>query len=516
MNFNFKCFFQLKTLVVLFGAAALISACTTPQQRPNILFIMSDDHTSQAWGIYGGILSDYVKNDGIQRLANEGVTLDNMFCTNSICVPSRAAILTGMMSHKNGVYTLGDALSPDTLNIAKILSKAGYATGIIGKWHLKKEPTGFDYYKVLPGQGRYFNPKFKTAATWENGWKGGIEQEGFTADIIGTESVEWIQQQDPNQPFFLMTHFKATHEPFHYPERHAQLLEDVELPEPESLLEPYPTETGRTFQGQLLDNLTKRWLRAQAEPDTFWTTYPGLPFETEGLDSIQIRKKSYQKFVKDFIRCGAAIDDNIEKILVALEKSGQLDNTIIIYTSDQGYFLGEHGFFDKRMMLEESSRMPFVIRYPKDLPQGERNKNLMMNIDIPALLLDYAQVQTPETMQGKSFRKQLQTNDAPGRKYTYYRYWEHSTNRPAHYGVRSNRYKLIYYYGEGLGMKSAQKETTPPSWEFYDLEKDPKEYTNAINDPNYKTDILELHQALKAEKAYYEDELVAVPAIEFK
>ena len=190
MNFNFKRFFQLKTLVVLFGAAALISACTTPQQRPNILFIMSDDHTSQAWGIYGGILSDYVKNDGIQRLANEGVTLDNMFCTNSICVPSRAAILTGMMSHKNGVYTLGDALSPDTLNIAKILSKAGYATGIIGKWHLKKEPTGFDYYKVLPGQGRYFNPKFKTAATWENGWKGGIEQEGFTADIIGTESVE--------------------------------------------------------------------------------------------------------------------------------------------------------------------------------------------------------------------------------------------------------------------------------------------------------------------------------------
>ena len=164
-------------------------------------------------------------------------------------------------------------------------------------------------------------------------------------------------------------------------------MEDVELPEPESLLEPYPTETGRTFQGQLLDNLTKRWLRAQAEPDTFWTTYPGLPFETEGLDSIQIRKKSYQKFVKDFIRCGAAIDDNIEKILVALEKSGQLENTIIIYTSDQGYFLGEHGFFDKRMMLEESSRMPFVIRYPKDLPQGERNKNLMMNIDIPALLL---------------------------------------------------------------------------------------------------------------------------------
>ncbi len=498
---------------VILGLFFFISCSNNEVKRPNILFIMADDHTSQAWGIYGGILSPYVKNSGIKRLASEGVTLDNMFCTNAICVPSRAAILTGKMSHKNGVYTLGDALSPDTLNIAKLLSASGYSTAIIGKWHLKEEPTGFDYYKVLPGQGRYFNPVFKTAENWEYGGKGGVEQEGFSTDIIGDESIEWINNQDPDTPFFLMTHFKATHEPFHYPKRHENLLEDVELPEPVSLYEPYPTEEGRTFKGQLINNLTKRWLQYQADPEKFWTDYPGMPFDISGLDSLGIRKKSYQKFVKDFIRCGAAIDDNIEKILSALEQSGKLDNTLIIYTSDQGYFLGEHGFFDKRMMFEESSRMPFVVRYPKDLPQGTRNQNLLMNIDISALLLDYANVSVPSDVQGTSFRNLLQKENALGRKYVYYRYWEHSQDRPAHFGIRSDRYKLIYYYGQPLGMKSAQQESTPPSWEFYDLKLDPKELKNQFKNPEYKAIIEEMHHDLIQQKEFYDDTLVDVPEI---
>lgn len=505
-----------KIFFILFGIFYVLSSCTTDsQERPNILFIMSDDHTSQAWGIYGGILEPYVKNTGIKRLASEGVTLENMFCTNSICVPSRAALLTGVMSHKNGVYTLGDALAPDSLNIAKVLSSSGYATAIIGKWHLKAEPTGFDYYKVLPGQGRYFDPVFKTAENWEYGWKGGKEQKGFSSDIIGTESLDWIDAQDPEAPFFLMTHFKATHEPFHYPERHAELLEEVVLPEPESLLEPYPTPDGRTFKGQLLDNLTKRWLRYQADPEKFWTDYPGMPFDVTGLDSIAIRKKSYQKFVKDFIRCGAAIDDNIEKIIAGLEERGLLDNTLIIYTSDQGYFLGEHGFFDKRMMLEQSSRMPFVIRYPRDLPQGTRNESLLMNIDIPALLLDYAQVKRPEQMQGESFRSLLKDDKLEGRPYTYYRYWEHSPDRPAHFGIRSSRYKLIYYYGKPLGMKSANVQATPPSWEFYDLETDPNELKNVFNEPSYQDLIVKMHASLINEKAFYEDHQTPVPDLEF-
>jgi len=506
-----------KIFLVILGMFYVLSSCNSDlnEQRPNILFIMSDDHTSQAWGIYGGLLAPYVKNTGIQRLASDGVTLENMFCTNSICVPSRAAILTGVMSHKNGVYTLGDALAPDTLNVAKLMTASGYATALIGKWHLKEEPTGFDYYKVLPGQGRYFNPIFKTAENWEYGWKGGKEQKGFSSDIIGTESLEWIDEQDPDKPFFLMTHFKATHEPFHYPKRHENLLKDVTLPEPESLLEPYPRKEGRTFKGQLLDNLTKRWLKYQSDPEKFWTDYPGMPFDVTGLDSIEIRKKSYQKFVKDFIRCGAAIDDNIEKIITGLEKRGLLENTIIIYTSDQGYFLGEHGFFDKRMMLEESSRMPFVIRYPKDLPKGTRNNSLLMNIDIPALILDYAEVQKPEQMQGVSFRSLLKNDQQQGRKYTYYRYWEHSPDRPAHFGVRSSRYKLIHYYGKPLGMKSANAQTTPASWEFYDLETDPYEQKNVFNDPSYKDLIEEMHLVLKSEKAFYQDHQTEVPELVF-
>lgn len=506
-----------KILLVILGMFYVLSSCNSDlnEQRPNILFIMSDDHTSQAWGIYGGLLAPYVKNTGIQRLASDGVTLENMFCTNSICVPSRAAILTGVMSHKNGVYTLGDALAPDTLNVAKLMTASGYATALIGKWHLKEEPTGFNYYKVLPGQGRYFNPIFKTAENWEYGWKGGKEQKGFSSDIIGTESLEWIDEQDPDKPFFLMTHFKATHEPFHYPKRHENLLKDVTLPEPESLLEPYPKKEGRTFKGQLLDNLTKRWLKYQSDPEKFWTDYPGMPFDVTGLDSIEIRKKSYQKFVKDFIRCGAAIDDNIEKIIAGLEKRGLLENTIIIYTSDQGYFLGEHGFFDKRMMLEESSRMPFVIRYPKDLPKGTRNNSLLMNIDIPALILDYAEVQKPEQMQGVSFRSLLKNDQQQGRKYTYYRYWEHSPDRPAHFGVRSSRYKLIHYYGKPLGMKSANAQTTPASWEFYDLETDPYEQKNVFNDPSYKGLIEEMHLVLKSEKAFYQDHQTEVPELVF-
>jgi len=506
-----------KIFLVILGMFYVLSSCNSDlnEQRPNILFIMSDDHTSQAWGIYGGLLAPYVKNTGIQRLASDGVTLENMFCTNSICVPSRAAILTGVMSHKNGVYTLGDALAPDTLNVAKLMTASGYATALIGKWHLKEEPTGFDYYKVLPGQGRYFNPIFKTAENWEYGWKGGKEQKGFSSDIIGTESLEWIDEQDPDKPFFLMTHFKATHEPFHYPKRHENLLKDVTLPEPESLLEPYPRKEGRTFKGQLLDNLTKRWLKYQSDPEKFWTDYPGMPFDVTGLDSIEIRKKSYQKFVKDFIRCGAAIDDNIEKIITGLEKRGLLENTIIIYTSDQGYFLGEHGFFDKRMMLEESSRMPFVIRYPKDLPKGTRNNSLLMNIDIPVLILDFAEVQKPEQMQGVSFRSLLKNDQQQGRKYTYYRYWEHSPDRPAHFGVRSSRYKLIHYYGKPLGMKSANAQTTPASWEFYDLETDPYEQKNVFNDPSYKDLIEEMHLVLKSEKAFYQDHQTEVPELVF-
>ena len=478
-------------------------------ERPNILFIMSDDHTSQAWGIYGGILQDYVKNDGIKRLEKAGVVLDNLYCTNAICVPSRASILTGQYSHINGVYNLPDALNPDSLNVAKILKNNGYQTSIVGKWHLKKEPSGFDYYKVLPGQGLYNDPYFKTKDNWEDGYKGGIQETGFSADIIGDSSIEWLKKIDGKKPFFLMTHFKATHEPFDYPERNKDLNKDVVFPEPNSLYEFDPKDSGRKHIGQIVENLTERWVN---DTKNNLGRYPGLPFSIDGLNKKEIRSKTYQKFIGDFIKSGAAIDDNIVKILDYLEKEKLIENTIIIYTSDQGYFLGEHGYMDKRWFYEESAKMPFVISYPKKLPKGRRVNDLILNIDIPSLFLDFARIDQPKSFQGLSFKENLITN-TNSREYIYYRYWQHDVKRPAHLGIRSKNYKLIYNYGEGLGKSGTSNEKTIPNWEFYDLINDPGENQNNFENPVYKQIIEKLYEQLIIEKKKAKDYELEIPKI---
>jgi len=496
---------KVSLLIILF----LMGCNNKIIERPNILFIMSDDHTSQAWGIYGGILQDYVKNDGIKRLEKAGVVLDNLFCTNAICVPSRASILTGQYSHINGVYNLPDALNPDSLNVAKILKNNGYQTSIVGKWHLKKEPSGFDYYKVLPGQGLYNNPYFKTKDNWEDGYKGGIQETGFSADIIGDSSIEWLKKIDGKKPFFLMTHFKATHEPFDYPERNKDLNKDVVFPEPNSLYEFDPKDSGRKHIGQIVENLTERWVN---DTKNNLGRYPGLPFSIDGLNKKEIRSKTYQKFIGDFIKSGAAIDDNIVKILDYLEKEKLIENTIIIYTSDQGYFLGEHGYMDKRWFYEESAKMPFVISYPKKLPKGRRVNDLILNIDIPSLFLDFARIDQPKSFQGLSFKENLITN-TNSREYIYYRYWQHDVKRPAHLGIRSKNYKLIYNYGEGLGKSGTSNEKTIPNWEFYDLINDPGENQNNFENPVYKQIIEKLYEQLIIEKKKAKDYELEIPKI---
>ncbi|MEL6945229.1 MAG: sulfatase/phosphatase domain-containing protein, partial [Bacteroidota bacterium] len=422
-----------------------------------------------------------------------GIILDNVFCTNSICVPSRASILTGKYSHQNGIYTLSEALSPDSMNIAKVLQNHAYETAIIGKWHLKEQPAGFDYFNVLPGQGRYQNPILKDKESWEDG---GIVHEGFSADVIGDLSVEWLKDRNPSKPFFLMTHFKATHEPFDCAERHQDLYTDVELPMPESLQD---AENTRTFAGQELEILGNRWLvGSQKLKEGGTSTYPDLPFSLqEGLDSIAIREKIYQKFVKDFIRSGAAIDDNIGKLLDYLEAAGLEESTVVIYTSDQGYFLGEHGFFDKRMMYEEALRMPFIIRYPKEITANSRNKDIILNIDFPSLFADYAGISTPDFLEGRSFRNNLKGKTPKDwRTSMYYRYWLHQSNRPAHFGIRNERYKLIFFYGQPLGMPDAHRETTAPSWEFFDLQNDPQERRNIYYNTDYHETINEMKKDL--------------------
>jgi len=498
-------------LVSLFSLP-LCAQQTAHTSHPNILYIMADDHTAQSWGIYGGILAPYAKNDNIKKLAAEGAVLNNVFCTNSICTPSRATILTGEYSNKNGVYTLNDALSPGKNNIAKDLQHAGYQTAMFGKWHLKKEPSGFDTFQVLPGQGVYHDPTYLNRNNWNDEEKGGDKKEGFVDDITTGMSIEWLKARDTSKPFFLMCHFKATHEPFDFAERNKGLFEGVEFPYPENFWDSGASTTGRSFSGQPLEEMGKRWVKASTGP--WWTDYPGLPFTTEGLSKEEARKKIYQKLIRDYLRCAAGNDDNIGRLLDYLKSTGLDENTVVIYTADQGYFLGEHDFMDKRMMYEESLRMPFVIRYPKEIKPGTSINDMVLNIDFAALFADYAGIKKPAYIQGESFRKILEGQKEAGwRHEMYYRYWQHAPIRPAHFGIRNERYKLIFFYGLPLNMTGTVKENTPPAWEFYDLQKDPHEDHNAINDKQYASIIKQMKKELEKLKKEAGDTDDAYPEI---
>lgn len=484
------------------GAAALVSASAVAQSvsqadgkldrssdgRPNILFILSDDHTSQAWGIYGGVLAEYARNENIRRLASDGVVLDNCFCTNSISTPSRASILTGRYSHGNGVYTLDDSLSTSIPTIAGTLHDNGYRTALVGKWHLKSQPQGFDYYSVFHDQGEYRDPTFKNSS---DPWPGeqrnyGERVRGFSTDIVTEKAISWMKSQDKDKPFLMCCHFKATHEPYDFPERMRHLYDGVVFPEPENLYDWGPETTGRTFIGQKLETIARNWMRASQDPDSWWCRYPELPFSTVGMHRAAARSAAYQKLIRDFLRCGATVDDNIGKLLDTLDEMGIADNTIVVYVADQGYFLGEHGFYDKRMFYEEAARMPFVIRYPREIPAGRRLDDLILNVDFAATLADYAGVEAPEGSQGRSFRENLRGETPKDwRKSIYYRYWTQHDIRPAHIGVRTDRYKLIFIYGDRLGMTGSSDYVSERSWEFYDLLEDSKENHNAYGDKRY-------------------------------
>ncbi len=497
---NANVFLGLGVVTALVSPTSLSAGeAKTGKDRPNILFILSDDHTSQAWGVYGGVLADYVKNENIRRLAQEGCVLENCFCTNSISVPSRASILTGAYSHRNEVYTLSDALYPEQDNIAKQMQEGGYQTALFGKWHLKKKPTGFDTFRVFHDQGEYFDPIMKCPDNWidDDVRQAGDTVKGFSADIVTDLTMDWIKNRDFNKPFVAFCHYKATHEPWDFPERLKHLYDDIEFPEPENLMEFGPLQSGRTFPGQQLENLGMRWETASKDPAAWWCHYPELPFSMQGLDRIAARKKIYQKLIRDYLRCGAAIDENIGRLLSFLDEEKLSDNTIVIYVSDQGYFLGEHGFFDKRMMYEESLRMPFVIRYPREIPAGKRNSDMILNIDFAATLADYAEVRTPEKSQGKSFRLNLQGKTSPDwREAIYYRYWTQHLIRPAHFGIRDHRYKLMFLYGDKLHTKGSEDKQSSPAWEFYDLKTDPHEDRNQYNNPIYAEEISRLKKDL--------------------
>ncbi|MDD2798028.1 MAG: sulfatase [Bacteroidales bacterium] len=470
------------------------------QKAPNILYIMSDDHSSEAISCYGGKLKDILPTPNIDRIGNEGIRFENAFCTNSISTPSRAVILTGKYSHKNGVYTLKDRLDPHQNNIAKIVQANGYQTAIIGKWHLGSEPQGFDYYSIFPAQGVYQNPDF-----YQMGDKVGTKFEfakklvinGYCDDIIASQSIDWMKGLGKNKPFMLMCQFKAPHRPWQFDERFKDLLKDVKIPEPSNMLDTYKGKGDYVTHLRMgLENL---------KPSDLKTPIP------EGLTRDEQRKWAYQIYMKEYLRCVAGVDENVGRLLDYLDQSGLSENTIVIYTSDQGFYLGEHGWFDKRFMFEESLHSPLLIRYPKEIkPHTVNKKNMVLNLDFAPTLLDLAGIKPDPKMQGKSFRSLFSGKEVKNwRNAIYYRYWMHNDEEhhvPGHYGIRTQRYKLIFFYNKPLRMSGSGDEYASTSWELYDLHKDPLEMNNLYKNPRYKTIIKNLKSELINLKKEYDDE----------
>jgi len=455
--------------------------------KPNVLFIMSDDHTFQAVGAYGSRLAKVDPTPVIDSLAANGMRFDRVFCNNSICAPSRASIITGQYSQKNGVTDLGGAVGPESQYLAIEMKKAGYSTAMIGKWHLKKEPAAFDYYCVLPGQGSYFNPVFRIRG--EKPWPKSTVRKAdqHSSDAITDIGLEWLKNgRDKSKPFFLMHHFKAPHDMFNNAKRYDTYLEEVEIPEPENLHQPPDGSEGSRGLGSGVG-------RAHAP----WKLASKLGIDNT-LDDRAYAKAGYQKYLKRYLRCVKGVDDNVKRLVDYLKETGELDNTAIIYTGDQGFFLGEHDLMDKRWMYEEAMRMPFIVHWPNAVKKGTVNDWLINNTDFAPTILDIAGVETPGYMQGRSFASALAGESKPSdwRRVTYYRYWMHMAHRlavPAHFGIRSDRHKLIFFYGSAPNGGNR----TPAAWEFYDLEKDPFEMKNEYANPEYKRIISGMKAQLK-------------------
>jgi arylsulfatase A-like enzyme len=460
-----------------------------PEKRPNFLFIMTDDHAAHAMSCYGSRINETPHMD---RIAEGGMRFDNCFCTNSICTPSRASILTGTHNHVNGVYTLRDQWDNTQPAYQKLLQQAGYQTAIFGKWHLGEGsehcPTGFDDWSVLPGQGLYHDPEMI-----DKGPDGGTKRvyKGYATDIITDRCLEWLGRRDPERPFCLMCHHKAPHRPWEPDEKHAKMYEDIDIPVPE------------TFDDDYAGRIAAEAATMRIERDLNETDLKGpVP---EGLSPAEQKHWKYQRYIKDYLRCVASVDENIGRMLDWLDENGLAEDTVVVYTSDQGFYLGDHGWYDKRFIYEESLRMPYLMRYPREIAAGSTCEQIVTNVDFAKTFLDLAGVEPDPWMQGRSFRP-LTRGETPGDwpQAMYYRYWMHrdvSHNVYAHYGLRTHRYKLVYFYSDPMDMIQPLGEACEPSWELFDLEADPNELRNVYDDPAYADTVRDLKAQLRAIQA---------------
>jgi arylsulfatase A-like enzyme len=484
--------------MTLLLAVAFLAAAAAP--RPNVVFIMADDHAAHAISAYGSRVNE---TPNLDRLAREGMLFRNAFVTNSICTPSRAAILTGTYSHKNGVpvFNRFDGSQP---TVAKLLHAAGYHSGMIGKWHLGSDPTGFDRWEILPGQGVYHDPVLYTA-TGERTYSG-----RYVTDVITDLGIDFIRERPKDRPFFLMLHHKAPHREWTPDEKHRRMFESRTIPEAKTLWDDYATRTDalRENRQRVADDLTRRDLKLEPPPglvgqdrDAWLAVKPTevtliVDGKASNLAGEALARWKYQRYMQDYLACVQSIDDNVGRLLDFLKESGLERDTIVVYTSDQGFFLGDHGLYDKRFMYEESLRMPLLVRWPAAVRAGSRAEALALNVDFAPTFLEAAGVAVPASMQGRSLLPLLRgETPADWRSAIYYRYYHdpgHHNTR-AHYGVRTATHKLIFYW-------------TKNQWELFDLRSDPAELRNLYGQPGQEAITAELRATLARLRAELQDD----------
>ncbi|WP_281616346.1 sulfatase [Flammeovirga sp. SubArs3] len=517
---------QLKKVISSVLLGSVLFSCGNPKkgmedvQPPNIIYIMSDDHAYQAISAYDSTL---IHTPNIDRIANEGMRFDQAYVTNSICSPSRAVTLTGKMSHLNSVKDNLDIFDTTQVTLPMYLKKAGYETAIIGKWHLKSTPQGFDHWEVLPDQGDYYQPDFRTP-------KGMIQEEGYVTDIITDKAIDYLEEKKgKDEPFMLMVHHKAPHREWMAAMEHLDAFHGEKIKEPTTLFDTYEGRGTAAKEAEMRisdhmgltnDNKISPDVRDKTNHSPFmgwydWAYNKNIDRMTDeekekweevygpinkNFQKINPKGKNltrwkYQRYMQDYLGTLLSVDDNIGRLLDYLDETGLSENTIVVYTSDQGFYLGEHGWFDKRFMYEQSFRTPLMIRWPEHIHAGAVNKELVQNIDYAPTFLEAAGVDIPEEMQGESLLPLFEDKTDKWRDALYYHYYEypgiHGVKR--HYGIKTKRYKLIHFYYD------------VDDWELYDLDQDPNEMNNVYNSPKYASVKMSLHKKLDQLREEYLD-----------
>jgi arylsulfatase A-like enzyme len=499
-----------KAIIILTSLVFVITSCNSdkkqPIKKPNIIYIMADDLTTQAISAYGGIYKDIAPTPNIDKVAKEGMLFQDVLVTNSICGPSRAAILTGNYSNLNGYYKneSGGKFDDSKWTFPQEFQKNGYKTALFGKWHLGTEPVGFDtfkYHNASGQQGNYWNPLYN-----DNGKN--VKEKGYATNLSTDFALNWLGATEmTDKPFLMVLQYKAPHRPWHPDTKYEKLWDDIEMPYPSTFNDNYKGREKTAGDTEMtMEYFSRRDMKLERPKNLkrkeriqwdFYGAKAGEIVQPKGMTNEEGKKWRYQNYIKDYLACVKSVDDNVGRVLTYLKENNLEENTVIVVTSDQGFYLGDHGFFDKRFIYEESLRMPFMVKYPERIKAGSVNEDIITNIDFAPTLLELAGITTTQKMQGTSFVPVLEGNtpnnwqDAMYYHYYEFPFWHHVQ---PHYGIRTQKYTLAHFY------------YNIDVWELYDLEKDPNQMNNIYNDPNYTSTITELKAKLKNLMIKYEND----------